>query len=130
MLTDDELAGMATCSAAALPDVGTITRPAGGTLNTSTGVHTPAAGSVAYQGAMRVRPPTPAEIDILFGDREVTKQRYVGTLPRTAVGVRVDDRLVVTSGSDPQLLGRSMRVTTVSTGSFHIDRRIGLEVTE
>lgn len=132
MLTQAELDGMRSTSLSALPDSGVILRTAigAGTLNQSTGALTPAAATTIYDGVMRVRPPTPAEIEIIFGDREVTKQRYVATLPHDADGIDVDDRLHLVAASDDSLTGRWFRVVTVSAGSFHIDRRLGLEVTE
>lgn len=131
MLNELELDAMRECSLSALPDTGVIVRPAaGGTLNTTTGVHTPAAAAAVYAGVMRVRPPTPTEVEVIFGDREVTKQRYVATLPHDVDPVAIDDRLHLLTSSDDRLVDRWLRVVTVSTGSFSIDRRLGLEVAE
>ena len=131
MLLDAELAGMRTTSASALPDTGTVTRPvSGGTLDPNLGTWVPDAATAIYDGTMRVRPPTANESTILFGDESATRQRFVATLPHDAAVVSIDDRLTVTSSSDPQMDDRQFRVVSVSAGSFHIDRRLGLEVVE
>lgn len=122
---------MRATSLSALPDTGTITRSAqSGALDTVTGVWTPSAATEIYSGAMRVRPPTATELSLLFGDTQVTEQRFVATLPHDAAVPAIDDQLTVTVSSDDDILGRHFRVTVVSAGSFHIDRRCGLEVVQ
>lgn len=132
MLTDLELESLRITSVRALPDVGVITRPASdGELDEETAEWTPSASTEIYDGAMRVRAPaTVEELRALFGDQEVTRQRFIATLPHDAPEPSIDDRLTITASSDTRLLDRRFRITAVSTGSFHIDRRCGLEVVE
>ena len=129
MLTDAELTGMRETSVLALPDTGTVKRGAtGGSLNTGTGVLTPDAASTIYTGAMRVRPASAEDLRVLFGDADVSRVRYIATLPHTATGILIDDRLDVVTDAD--LGDVSFRVTVVPVGSFLIDRRLGLEAVE
>lgn len=131
MLTSAELTGMRATSAAALPDTCTITRPSEtGSLNTSTGVWTPSAASTIFTGACRVRPVTSADQTVVFGEDQVTKQRYVGTFPHSVPALEIDDIVAVSSSSDTGIMARTFRVVVISSGSWHIDRRVGLEVVE
>ena len=131
MLTDLELDSMRATSTSALPDTGTVTRSAeGGTLNPTTGIWTPAASTTIYTGAMRVRPPTANEMSVLFGDEQVTRQRFVATLPHDAAQVLPGDRLTLSTSSDDQVGVRQFEVKMSSGGSFHVDRRLALEVIE
>lgn len=131
MLTDAELAGLRSTSESALPDTCTINRPAtGGTLNTATGQWTPSSATEIYDGACRIRPVTSADQSVVFGDEQITRQRYVGTFPHDITRLRIDDVVTVTDSSDPDIDQRTFRVVVVSSGSFHIDRRAGLEVVE
>ena len=120
---------MREASASAMPDTGTITRgSSGGTLNATTGVWTPGAATTIYTGAMRLRAPTATETTALFGDEDVTKQRYVLTLPHDAPLPSIDDRVSVTVSADDEIDGLSFRIVSVSLGSWQIDRRCGLEL--
>ena len=132
MLTTSELDGMRATSRSALPDTVLITEPSeGGTLDPVTGVFTPNAAAEVYAGPGRVRVPSSAtEMERIFGDREVTVQRYIGVLPWDAVNIDRDHRLAVTDGTDPDIERRSFRVVAVASGSNHIDRLLGLEEVE
>jgi hypothetical protein len=131
MLEPSEIAAMRETSERAMPDTCTITRAAAtGALDTVTGEWDPDAASTVYTGVGRVRPPTANMAEVVFGDRQVTRQRYVGTFPYDAAQILIDDIVTVTASSDDQISGRSFRVATVSSGSFLIDRRVGLEVVE
>lgn len=133
MLTDAELAGMRDTSQAALPDNVRIERPAppgDGDLDPDTGVWTQADPDLIWQGKGRVRPPTAEDIEVLFGDEQVTKLRFIGTFPFNIPVVEVEDVVIVTSSSDPHVTGRTFKVTSVSGGSWLIDRRVALEVAE
>lgn len=130
MLSDCELDSMRATAATAMPDTATITRSAAsGTLNESTGVWTPAATTTIYTGRCRVRPVTSADQDVVFGDTQITKQRYLGSFPHT-VSPQIDDVVTVTSSSDPTIDTRSFKVVVVSSSSWLIDRKVGLEVVE
>ena len=132
MLTTSELDGMRATSKAALPDTVLITEPAdGGTLDPATGTWTPNAPTTIYDGPGRVRVPSSAtEMERIFGDREVTVQRYIAVLPWDATGVARGHRLAVTAGTDPDITSTSFRVVAVAVGSNHIDRLLGCEEVE
>lgn len=141
MLTQQEIDGMRSTSASALPDSCTITRPIEDfTLNEVTGVSEPGDSETVYAGPCRVRPREAQEQDAQVGDLHETLSPYVATLPATVADalaqdpdttgdpadVVVDDYLTVTASSDTANVGRAFQVTTISRGSFKIDRRIGL----
>ena len=131
MITDTELAEMRATSTAALPDVGTITRPVkAGTLNEVSGDWTPGTETAVYTGAMRVRPAGTEDQQRIFGDVDVTTLRYTLTVPHDTPAVKIDDRVTVTTSSDPHIAATPFKVVAVMTGSWLIDRRIGLEVDE
>lgn len=136
--TADEIAGMRDTSASALPDTCSITRPSGEpVLNETSGDLEPVGTDVVYVGACRVRPRGTDEQDTQVGDLHETLGDYVGTLPALASDervtsgdpndVRLNDTLVVTTGIDSALLGRSLTVVHNPFGSWQIDRRLGLE---
>jgi len=129
MLTSSELAGMRVTSISALPDIIEISRPSeGGTLDPITGTWTPNVSTPVYSGPGRVRlPASTTEMERIFGDTEVTVQRYVAMLPWDAVGIQRGDRIGVVDGSDPEVGGRSFRVVAIAAGSNWIDRLIGCE---
>lgn len=121
---------MAAVVADAMPDTGTITRTGGGTVNATTGNYEAAAATTIYSGAMHIRPPDSNEVDVLFGDREFSTQRYVGTIPADAAVPQHDDVLVLTSASASGLEGVPMRVTFVLSGSYHLGYKLALEAVE
>lgn len=128
MLTAGELAGMRETSQSAMPDVVRVTRPStGSTFDPVTLIESPGVPVTVYEGRGRVRMPTPTEMERVFGDTEVTVLRLVVKLPADVVGVNRDDRVQVVSGTDPDVAGRSFRVTVVASGSNWIDRTLGVE---
>lgn len=141
-MTDAEVQGMRTTSASALPDTCTVTRPVEEfTLNETTIVSEPGDSETVYAGPCRVRPRESQEQDTQVGDLHETLSPYVATLPATradalaldptTVGdpadVVIDDYITVTESSDTAQVGRSYQVTSVSRGSWKIDRRLGVE---
>jgi hypothetical protein len=142
VLTRDEIAAMRATSTSALPDTCTITRPVEEfTLNETTLVSEPGDTETVYAGPCRVRPRESQELDTQVGDLHETLSPYIATLPATAAGalardpdsegdpvaVIVDDFLTVTVSTDDEMVGRSFQVTTVSRGSWKLDRRLGVE---
>lgn len=129
MLTPRQLDRMRDTSGAALPDVGTVTRPGVGaqTWDPSTGTHQRPPALTVYTGSCRVRPSANVEQDVEVGDMHETLGRYVGTFPWDSGDIRVDDFLVLTAATDPQLAGRPLRVVSVMVGAWQIDRRVLLE---
>lgn len=131
MLTATELAAMRATSLAALPDTVTITRAAGTPVfNPSTGLYTTPTPTTVHNGAARVRPASALDQTALFGDTQVTRARYIVTLPHDVADLAVDDQMVVTAWSDPHIDDLALRITVVPHGSWLIDRRVGAEVIE
>lgn len=138
MLTSDEIAGMRTTSASALPDTCTITRPGGEpTLDDVTLDLEPAEPVTVYTGVCRVRPRGTDEQDSQVGDLHETLGDYIATLPALAShdgvtagdpnDVRVDDYLTVTASTDGLMVGRHFQVRHVGWSSWQIDRRLGIQ---
>lgn len=129
MITDRQLGRMRSASETAFPDAGTVTRPGtgGATWDPSTGVYTGPAPATVWSGSCRVRPALAVEQDVQVGEMHETLGRYVGTFPWDSGEIRVDDFLTLTTASDPQLIGRPLRVVNLSIGSWEIDRRLILE---
>lgn len=135
VISDADLASMRACSLQAMPDTVVVTRPAvdmAGVLNETSGVWTPSAASTIYTGQARVRPAAGlTELVAIFGDDQVTEQRYVGTFPFDAAGFEVGDLVAVTDGSDPTIVSAGrFRVVRVPVGTWQIDRRVGLELVQ
>lgn len=128
MLNASELAGMRATSQSALPDEIEITEPATSTTyDPTTHTETPGEAAVVYRGRGRVRTPRATDMERIFGDREVTVQRYVCVIPWDVAGVRRDCRVRILSGSDPDVTNRTWRVVSVSGGANFIDRTLGIE---
>lgn len=131
MLTATELAAMRVTSTSALPDTCIINRPATtGSVGEGTGNWTPGAPTLIYSGACRLRPPDMAEIRVLAGGEQVTRQRFILTITDDAATVAVDDIVTFTGSSDPHIADRPFRVVGYASSSFLIDRRIVVEATE
>ena len=131
MLTVGEITAMQEAATAALPDTITITRdPGTGSLNTETGAWTPDPPSTIYSGVGRVRTPTAEEIQVIFGDRQVTETSYVVTIPADAGDVQIGDIVTVSASDDPHIDLRSFRVVRTPAGSWLINRRLGAETVE
>lgn len=130
MLSDAELADMATTVVQALPDTGTITRSTDGTVNATTGDYTAGTPTTIYDGAVHLRVPDSNEIDVLSGDEQVGFQRYVVVVPFDAPAIRVDDIFTLTEGSAASLVGVPMRVTFVTGGSWNLGYRVAVEAVE
>lgn len=131
MISAAELADMRATALAALPDTCIINRPStGGTVTAGTGDWTPNLPTPIYNGACRLRPPDAAEIRVLAGDEQVTRERFILTIAHDAGAVAVDDTVTVTASSDPLMLVRPFRVTGHLSSSWLIARRIVVEATE
>ena len=130
MLTDLELVGMQQTADTALPDVGRIDRPSGSsTLDVDLLSDTPTDPDEIYVGAMKLRPPGRGdEIEVLFGDEEVSTQRYMCRIPHDAPTVERNDIVRVTQSSDGEILNRTFRVRGVSEGGWHVGRLLAVEV--
>lgn len=115
-----------------LADFGRIDRPgAGGTIDPVTGVFTPAADSLVYEGPCRVRMQARSseEADV-FGDTSVTTTRVLISFPYDIPDVEIDDVVIITESDDPHIGGRSFRVVAVPSSTFLMYREVGAEVVE
>jgi hypothetical protein len=120
-------------AASLLTDTATVTRGGGApTLNTTTGILTPAAGTTVYTGLCRVRQPggVDSEAERLFGEQQVTATRYIVDFAHDVTGVEVDDVVTVTDTADADLLGRSFRVLTVPAITYQLYKGFPCEVIE
>lgn len=62
-----------------------------------------------------------------FGDEPVTTSSYFAVIADTATDIRVEDVVTIDSSADPDLIGRTLRVTESLVDSFHVHRRLVLE---
>lgn len=114
-------------------DTATITRPGADTFNSATGQIESGAGTVVYTGPCRMRQPTGiAEAEILFGEQQVTRQRFVACFEHTVTGVQIDDIITITESADADTLaaGRQFRVTGVPMSTFTLYKGFPCEVVE
>lgn len=130
MLSDTELASMrAVMKQAVQPDTVLVTRSTGHTTNPTTGDSTPNAPTEVYHGPAHVRVPDSYELDILFGDKERTRQRFICTLVDDLDAAEIplhDDILVMETGPTAHI-GQPFRIVAVTGGSFSLGYRIALE---
>jgi hypothetical protein len=115
----------------------TITASGAPTLNPVTGDLEPGAGTVIYgpsiaprRGMARLRMPSNVEVNRLFGEEDVTKTRYILSVPHDVTGVRVDAIVHVTESDDAEAMAREFKVVAVPSETYVIDRKFGLEAVE
>ncbi|CAN5808384.1 hypothetical protein BH24ACT15_BH24ACT15_37540 [soil metagenome] len=115
-----------------MPDTAEIRRPgSGGGTDPVTGEWTPTVGTLVYSGRCRIRTPqTVVEQQLVFGDDQVTRTRYLGIFLHAVGDVKIDDMVTVTVSVDPMLLQHRLRVVSVMVSSYLIARRVGLEAIE
>lgn len=114
-----------------MADTGVITRGApAGTLNTTTGVWTPAAGTTIHTGPCRVKTPSLVEQQVVFGDVNETRSRFVINFPHDIPPVLIDDRVTITVSDDAQVGIRHFKVISVPSKTYLILRQLGVEVIE
>ncbi len=114
-----------------LIDQGTISRGGGAPVfDPVTGDLTPAATTVVYAGPCRIRMPAAVETNVIFGDTDVTRIRFVGLFPWDIAEVEIGDIAAVTESGDPYITSRRFRVVAVPSLSVLTHRKIGLEVVE
>lgn len=108
---------------ALMVDTATVTRPGeGGSLDPVTGVWTPAATTVVYEGACLLRGFNWQGTDVQHGDVEV---RLRGTRAKFPVDtpIEMDDVVVPTASTyDESMIGVPFRVTDVPRDGWQIAR--------
>lgn len=114
-------------------DAATITRPSlrsAGSIDPTTTVFTPGSAAAVYAGRCRVKKPSPVEMEVVFGDTQVTVQRRIVNLPFSAPEVKLDDIVEVTASLDAEVVRHPMRVCAVMSTSTLMFRAVGCEVVE
>ena len=111
-------------------DTVTVTRPGADTFNPATGLLTAAAGTTIYEGPGRLRLPTAQESDVMFGEEQLTRYRFVACLPHDTTGVQIGDVLTITKSGDPDVVQRSYTITAVHLSTFTMYKAYGCEVLE
>jgi hypothetical protein len=112
-------------------DACTITRLAAPTLNRTTSVLTPGAGTSLYSGACRVKPQRVPRNE-QAGERLEVVARYELALPFSALpagALQVGDRVTITASGDPRLIGQRMAVMAIDFSSTATAWRITIEDT-
>lgn len=104
-----------------------IQRPDGTVTDPVTGGVTVTYLSV-YVGKCKVQTFTNRELFRDGGEHQFIVQRYEVDIPVSAVGVRANDQIIVTSSVfDADLTGRSYRVVGLMNKSMATARRLGVE---
>lgn len=112
-------------------DTAVITRPGSAPVfNPATGQLTAALGTVVYAGPCRLRQPTSAESEVLFGEEQVTRTTFIVCVPYATIGVKIADVVAVTLSGDPDVLSRRYKITAVPLSTFTIYKGYPSEVIE
>ncbi len=84
-----------------------------------------------YYGPARLRMPSSmVESSSVFGDVDVTKQRFILSVPHDVTGIELDHVVTMIESDDPSALDREFRVISIPSRSFPIERAFGLETVE
>ena len=82
-----------------------------------------------YVGKCRVKAETGTSVgDIGAGETAVSRVTPVASVPVSVTGLKAGQRFVVTATTDPGLLGRTLLVRAVQTGSYITAHRLICEV--
>ena len=100
-----------------------LVRPAStATLNTTSGVETPAAATLVFKGPCLIRGMGWEGMDVEQGGRETRLRRYRVKFPANTGEQANDVVSVISSLHDPSLADRTMRVTDVVRDDWQISR--------
>lgn len=122
-----------------MADTCVITRPTGqpGPVDPVTGERDPAPRETVYplpgaespaDGRCKVQTFEPYESTRDSGGHMYTEQRYTLHLPVAATGIRVSDRVEITSSvADPQMVGRVYRVAGLHHKTYATAQRLPME---
>jgi len=108
-------------------DTATITRPGDATFDPNTGLLTPSSATV-HSGSCRLRWPTGAEQEVVFGDRVVTRTRALVAFPHDITAGEIGDIVTLTASGDASAVGRPFRIVAVPSQTFNMYREYGCEV--
>jgi hypothetical protein len=115
---------------ARMVDEVTIARPGPLGLDTDTGDLAPTTGATVYTGPGRLKMPSAVEINRLFGGEDVTKTRFVLSVPYDVTGVEVGDVVNVADSESDSAQEIAYTVVLVPRESFEMDRLFGVEAVE
>ena len=108
-------------------DTVVVDRQTGTVRNETTGALEPVYSDPLYEGKARVQQQrTVSEEDTGAGRIVTTLQREL-QMPITVTGLKVDDRVRVTASVDPDLAGRTFRVSSLFGKTHATARRVAVE---
>lgn len=101
-----------------LPDTATLERPGAPVWDRDANTEVPGWTTI-WTGPVLVETPTGASgTDAQAAEQRLSIQPMTVNAPLELVDVQPDDRLTVTTSSDPRLVGRPLQVTRVKAGSL------------
>lgn len=96
-------------------------------LNPNTGTETTPRHQV-LESECRLRQPTAVESNVLFGEEDVTKLRFIVDFPYDVEGVEVGHEVEFEESSDPEALDRTFKVVALSIRDHNVTRSFGCEL--
>jgi ethanolamine utilization microcompartment shell protein EutL len=108
----------------------TIARPGPLVLDPDTGDLVPATGATVYTGPGRLKMPSAVEVNRMFGGEDVTKTRFVLSVPHDVTDVAIGDVVTVTSSDSEAAQEIAYTVVLVPRETYELDRSFGLEAVE
>lgn len=110
-------------------DACTITRAtAGSTFDETTLTYSGGSSATLYSGKCRVKPRDNADRVVQYGERAVSFWPYIVSVPMSVTTVELNDVITVTASAlDASLVGLSLRVREVLSGSHLTARRLSCE---
>lgn len=105
-----------------------VTRDGGLVFDPGTGLSTPTTTTVVAGSPARLRQPTAVEANVMFGEEDVTKMRFIVDMPHTVTGVQIGDVITFSEADDPEMLAHEFRVVALSMRDHLVTRSYGCEV--
>lgn len=105
-----------------------VTRPVGFVFDEGTGLSTEAATTIVADSPCRLRQPTAVEANVMFGEEDVTRVRFIVDFPWTVTGVQIGDVVTFTDSDDPEMVGATVKVVGMSMRNHQVTRSYGCEV--
>lgn len=109
-----------------MADVGRIERAGAPVLDLTTGVSAGTRTTV-HEGQCRLKMPTAAESERVFGDEQFTATRFLAIFPHDVYGVHIDDTLRLLSTADGDAAGFEYRILTIPAGTDLVVKAFGCE---